>query len=66
MHVLWNRYVFSAFLFNVILLAALRYVLLHLSKTRVLPQQANSIESPDDGQGTPETCRNILNKISTV
>jgi hypothetical protein len=27
MHVLWNCYVFSAFLFNVTLLAALRYVL---------------------------------------
>jgi hypothetical protein len=25
-----------------------------------------SIVSPDDGQGTVETCRNVLNKITTI
>jgi hypothetical protein len=25
-----------------------------------------SIESPDDGQGTPETCREVLNKKNSL
>jgi hypothetical protein len=32
----------------------------------ILPGWPGSIKSPEDGQGTPETCRDVLNKITTV